>query len=298
MRDVANAAACCYADSRAMDMRQRYSSVGEDVHRVEVPEHVEIGFTLAGFGSRFIAYLIDFLCMVLFVSILFSALIALLIVFQKGLFEAMLQGPNPRAEGLMIAILLSIFGLSLFLVSWFYFVIFEMLWDGRSPGKRAMGIRVIRDEGGRISFYTSLLRNLLRVADWLPAFYFAAIIAMFANKKWKRLGDIAAGTVVVKEEKTGWMPAVSLPPPPPSDPEAGDEQVLPAEVLSRLGKDYYELCREFLARKDLIDPVKSDEIAAIIAAEPMARLGLGPMPPETFIARFVEAWKRKNTLNY
>lgn len=281
-----------------MSIRERYSSVGEDIHRVEVPEHVEIGFTLAGFGSRFIAYLIDFLCMVLFVSILFSALVALLIVFQKGLFETMMQGPNPRAEGLMIAILLSIFGLSLFLVSWFYFVIFEMLWDGKSPGKRAMGIRVIRDEGGRISFYTSLLRNLLRVADWLPAFYFVGIIAMFANKKWKRLGDIAAGTVVVKEEKIGWMPSVSLPPPPPSEAEAGEDEMLSAEVLDRLGKDYFELCREFMARKDLIDPAKATEIAAIIASEPMARLGLGPMPPETFIARFAEAWKRKKAQKY
>jgi len=281
-----------------MSIRERYSSVGEDIHRVEVPEHVEIGFTLAGFGSRFIAYLIDFICMVLFVSILFSALVALLIVFQKGLFESMLQGPNPRAEGLIIAIILSIFGLSLFLVSWFYFVIFEMLWDGKSPGKRALGIRVIRDEGGRISFYTSLLRNLLRVADWLPAFYFVGIIAMFANKKWKRLGDIAAGTVVVKEEKTGWMPPVSLPPAPPSEAEAGEPELFSSEVLEKLGKDYYELCREFLARQALIEPVKAGEIAAIIGGEPMGRLGLGPMPPETFIVRFVETWKRKRSLKY
>jgi uncharacterized RDD family membrane protein YckC len=278
-----------------MSIRDRYSSVGEDIHRVEVPEHVEIAFTLAGFGSRFIAYLIDFLCMVLFVSILFSALVALLIVFQKGLFEAMLQGPNPSAEGLVIAIVLSLFGLSLFLVSWFYFVIFEMLWDGRSPGKRAMGIRVIRDEGGRISFYTSLLRNLLRVADWLPAFYFVAIIAMFAGRKWKRLGDIAAGTVVVKEDKVGWMPSASLTPPPPSGPEAGGDELFSSPVLEKLGKNYYELCLEFLARQAMIEPVKASEIAAVIAGEPMARLGLGPMQPETFIARFVEAWKRKKT---
>jgi uncharacterized RDD family membrane protein YckC len=282
-------------DGMSMRARDSYSNVSEDVHRVELPEHVEIGFTLAGFGSRFIAYLVDLICMIVFVVILFAAILALLIVLQGGMYTEFVRGPSPRVEGLVIAVVISLFGLALFVVSWFYFVLFEMLWEGKSPGKRLVGIRVIRDEGGRISFSTSLLRNLLRVADWLPAFYLVGIITMFANKKWKRLGDLTAGTVVVKEEKAGWRPSFSVPPPVLSsaqdDPSSSIH--IPAEMLEKLGKDYYNLCRDFLGRRERIDPQKGLEIEYKIAGKPMRRLGLQAVEPIRFIEAFVLAWRQK-----
>jgi uncharacterized RDD family membrane protein YckC len=271
--------------------RDSFSSVSEDLHRVEVPEHVEIAFTLAGFGSRFIAYLIDLVCMILIVALLFAAMLALILTLSKGFAGALLGGQSTQGEGLVIALVISLFGLALFIVSWFYFLMFEMLWDGKSPGKRALGIRVIRDEGGKITFYASLLRNLLRVADWLPAFYFVGMIAMFANRKWKRLGDLAAGTIVVKEEKEGWSPSVSLAPPPIGAGEL--DGVLTGEVLEKMGREYYALCQDYLRRRDAIDPFKTAEIAGAIALEPMRKLNVTGVEPDTFIEAFVNAWRRK-----
>lgn len=275
--------------------RDSYSNVSEDIHKIEVPEHVEIGFTLAGFGSRFIAYLIDLACMILFVALLFAAMITLLIVAQRGAFESFMKTPNPQAEGFLIAIVVSVFGLSLFVVSWFYFVIFEMLLDGKSPGKKALRIRVICDEGGKISFYTSLLRNLMRVADWLPAFYLVGIIAMFVNKKWKRLGDLVAGTIVVKEEKAGWLPSASMPPPARSH-VAGEERlesVLTDQVLEKLGRDYFNLCFRYLKRREQIDPYKAYEISRSIAMPVIEKLGIVEMQPDRFIEAFAAIWQEK-----
>jgi uncharacterized RDD family membrane protein YckC len=276
-----------------MDERPRdsFSSVSEDLHRVEVPEHVEIAFTLAGFGSRFIAYLIDLACMILLVAILFAAMLALILTLSKGFAEALFGGQSMQGEGLVITLVISLFGLALFIVSWFYFLIFELLWDGKSPGKRALGIRVIRDEGGKITFYASLLRNLLRVADWLPSFYFVGMIAMFANRKWKRLGDLAAGTIVVKEEKEGWSPEGPLAPPPIGAGEL--DAVLTGDVLEKMGREYHALCQDYLRRRDAIDPFKKAEIAKAIALEPMRKLDITGMEPDTFIEILVNAWRRK-----
>ena len=274
--------------------RDSWSRVSEDVHRVEVPEHVEIGFTLAGFGSRFIAYLIDLCIMFMIVALLFGAMLALFILSQKGIYEQFVESPSPSIEGAFYALLISLFGLALFIVSWFYFLIFEMLWDGRSPGKKAVGIRVIRDEGSKIAFTTSLLRNLMRVADWLPAFYLVGIVAMFAGKKWKRLGDIVAGTIVVKEEKVQWVPARSIPPPPPgrgADSEGAG--IFTTDVCNKLGKEYYNLCYDYMKRHVAIDPVRASQIAGSIAGPVMEKLAITGMNPDRFIETFVEVWQSK-----
>ncbi len=274
--------------------RDSWSRVSEDVHRVEVPEHVEIGFTLAGFGSRFIAYLIDLSIMFIIVAFLFGAMLAIFILLQQRMYEQFVENPSPSMEGALYALLISLFGLALFIVSWFYFLLFEMLWDGRSPGKRAVGIRVIRDEGSKISFTTSLLRNLMRVADWLPAFYLVGIVAMFVGRKWKRLGDIVAGTIVVKEEKVQWVPARSIPPPPPGQrPEGIGAGIFTTEVCDKLGKEYYNLCYDYLKRRVAIDPKRAFEIAGSIAGPVMEKLAISDMSPDSFIETFVEAWQSK-----
>jgi uncharacterized RDD family membrane protein YckC len=278
--------------------RDSFSRLGEDVHKIEVPEHVEIGFTLAGFGSRFIAYLVDLLIMFVVVSVLFTAMVVAFIIYQKSSLETFFKQPDPSAQSLAAAFIVSIFGLALFIVSWFYFVIFEMLWDGASPGKKLMSIRVMRDEGSKVAFTTSLLRNLLRAADWLPAFYLAGIVVMFANKKWKRLGDIVAGTVVVKEEKAGWTPTLSIPPPaaaPALVPGSGLSSIFTDQVLERLGEPYYNLCLGYLKRRATLDPPRAYEIALSVARTPMQKLGLAGVHPDMFIEAFAQAWQQKKT---
>jgi uncharacterized RDD family membrane protein YckC len=85
----------------------------------------------------------------------------------------------------------------LFVLEWFYPVLFEVLWHGQTPGKKAMGISVIHDDLTPVSFGTSLVRNLLRTVDFLPLFYLAGLITMLSNRQFQRLGDLAAGTLVI-----------------------------------------------------------------------------------------------------
>jgi len=87
-----------------------------------------------------------------------------------------------------------------FLVVWGYFTLFEALWRGQTPGKRMMKLRVIKDSGRQITFFEALARNLIRFFEFaIPGLYLAAVITMLCNQRNKRLGDFAAGTIVVHE---------------------------------------------------------------------------------------------------
>jgi hypothetical protein len=94
---------------------------------------------------------------------------------------------------------LAIFIFLNFLLLWGYFALFEAFWHGQTPGKRVMKLRVIKDSGRQITFFESLARNLLRFVDYLPGFYLTGVITMLCNRRNKRLGDFAAGTIVVHE---------------------------------------------------------------------------------------------------
>ncbi len=158
---------------------------------IETPENVELQRRLAGIGTRFIAGLIDTLWLVLIYLVLFVlALIA-------GLGAA-----GWSREGLVTGSGLWILAgliLAAFAVYWGYFVVFELRTNGQSPGKKVMRIRVVKLEGGAITFTDVAIRNLLRSVDVLPAGYIAAGLCMFVTRRCQRLGDLAAGTVVVVE---------------------------------------------------------------------------------------------------
>ena len=166
----------------------------ETIH-IPTPEQIDLEFEIAGLGSRFAAYLIDLLCMVgLFVLLL------LLIVAVMGLSAVLPLGMgglsgNPAAAW-MIAVVLVMF----FLVQWGYFLSLECVMRGQTPGKKALGIRVLQDNGLPIALRQAALRNLVRAADMLPPpFYLLAGLVMHFNAQGRRLGDIVAGTVVVRE---------------------------------------------------------------------------------------------------
>src|SRR6202453_4051205 len=90
-----------------------------------------------------------------------------------------------------------------FCLIWGYFALFEAYWHGQTPGKRAMKLRVIKDSGRQITLFEALARNLLRVVDYLPSLYLVGVITMLCNKRNQRLGDLAAGTIVVHERLDG-----------------------------------------------------------------------------------------------
>ena len=166
---------------------------------ISTPDHVALEFELAGPGSRFSAYLLD---------VMFSVLIMIavvLIALLSGAASLRTLVPLMRGESSWIASWgLALLILLLFLIHWGYYVFFEGLWHGATPGKKSLGIRVIRQDGLPIGFREAALRNLLRVADMLPppCYILGGLVAHF-DRHGRRLGDMVAGTYVVME-KFAW----------------------------------------------------------------------------------------------
>jgi uncharacterized RDD family membrane protein YckC len=142
---------------------------------LETPEGATLPLTPAGVGVRAVALIIDFLIKSVAMAIIF------------GIFALI------GKAGVGIALIIA------FLLEWFYPVYFEVWQQGCTPGKKIMHIRVINDDGTPVTFGASLLRNLLRVADFLPLMYVAGIVTSVMNREFKRLGDLVAGTLVVYE---------------------------------------------------------------------------------------------------
>lgn len=146
-------------------------------YTVETPEGIDIQVELAGPIIRTLAFSIDF-------SIRIGAMLILLIV--SSLLGSKIGG--------------AVYLLIYFLVEWFYPVVFEVFRHGQTPGKKIMGISVVNDDLTPVTFSASFVRNLLRAADFLPALYCFGLISLCASRNFQRLGDIAAGTVVIYKE--------------------------------------------------------------------------------------------------
>jgi len=172
--------------------------MAEETLTIETPEHVELQFALATIGNRFLACAIDHGLQLL--AIVLTLIIAYnLSDGMRGLGQRMTRGVE---EGRLW--ILALATLAVFVLYFGYFVIFETLWSGQTPGKRWLRLRVIQEDGRPLNFFAALSRNLLRGADMLPIFlilpfYSVGIVSVFASARSKRLGDFVAGTVVVKE---------------------------------------------------------------------------------------------------
>ena len=163
--------------------------------RVDTPEAISFSYAVAGMGSRFVAALLDILIeVVLFIVILLGTVTI---------------APFSSLVGTLASVLLITL---IFLLFWGYYLVFEAFWHGQTPGKFALHIRVIKMSGRPIGFTESAIRNLLRIVDWLPSFYALGVITMFVNRRSRRLGDLAAGTVVVKVPRR-LRPVSALPQP-------------------------------------------------------------------------------------
>lgn len=146
-------------------------------YQVETPEGIDLPLRPAGLMVRALAFAIDLGLRGLLLGLLFSVL-AFLGKLGAGLGSILL-----------------------FAVSWWYMVLFEVLNQGRSPGKQWMGLRVVQDDGTPVGWSASLLRNLLRFVDLLPFGYFLGAISCLQHPTFKRLGDLAAGTLVIYSEQ-------------------------------------------------------------------------------------------------
>ena len=166
----------------------------EEVLIIETPERVPLQFALASIGNRFLACAFDHFIQLVVILLLAWVLIAMISYDTLSQFSQEL----PRWA---IAIMIIAF----FLVIAGYFLLFEWLWHGQTPGKRLLKLRVIREDGRPISFWEAAARNLLRIFDMMPAavipFYSIGLIAVFISSRDQRVGDFFAGTVVVRERQ-------------------------------------------------------------------------------------------------
>jgi len=168
-------------------------------YTLETPENVEVDFELAGPGSRFCAMIIDTLLMFLVMFLLAMILLALNIAFFDNLRRSF--GPSGNRLGGWLTWVNALAILFLFGIFFGYYAFFEMVMRGQTPGKRSMKIRVIRDDGTPAAAMDILVRNLVRMIDTLPVFYGLGGTVMFFHPMNKRLGDLAAGTIVIKERE-------------------------------------------------------------------------------------------------
>lgn len=152
---------------------------------IETPELVSIEMPLAGLGSRFAAVLVDYL--------IWSAALLGLFLLTLLIMPNMNQWAGKWANGIFIFLF--------FLLRWGYFTLFEAFWDGRTPGKRVAKIRVIQKTGRGIGLFEAMTRNLLRFIDELPFLYAIGVVTVFCTRDHQRLGDLAAGTLVVHERR-------------------------------------------------------------------------------------------------
>jgi uncharacterized RDD family membrane protein YckC len=161
---------------------------------IQTPENVELEYELAGVGTRFTAAFLD--------TIFFFLLVAgAWIIYALFGLLVMLMGINV-VSGVyayigMLAMSFTAGGIILLWIA--YYVFFETRWNGVSPGKRVMALRVINEHGYPVTSFAVLLRNLLRPIDFLPGLYAAGLISMFINGSYQRLGDLVGGTIVVKQ---------------------------------------------------------------------------------------------------
>ena len=172
---------------------------------VSTPERVSFDYQVAGLGTRGIAQILDLLIVTgLLIAVFFFA-----------------SGVAAYTQSSTLAILIELFGT--FVVVFGYFWISEALFSGQTLGKRAFRLRVVGDRGEPMTWVQAGIRNVIRIVDFLPYGYGVGVIVLFANGRGKRLGDLAAGTIVVKDsDSVGlWQlarPAFRMPPPPPPPP--------------------------------------------------------------------------------
>ncbi len=224
---------------------------------VETPEHVVIDYEIAGLGSRGLAAIIDTL-------IVFALMTANLLVAMKlySTFKVVVGAWIPLAQ---------------FVVVWGYFTLFEGFRDGQTPGKKWMGLRVIRDTGHPITVREAGARNLLRIVDLLPPPYLLGILFIAFHPKGKRIGDLVAGTVVVRDRPAD-APVALI--------EGEGDAV--ATGAPQLSDEDFRILREFVGRAPQLPPVVRTRLATQLAARIADRY---PTRDTDHVAFVTAAWR-------
>jgi uncharacterized RDD family membrane protein YckC len=222
--------------------------------RIETPEQIDVSLELTGLGSRFVARVVDWLVKIgLFVSV--SLVVMMVLALLRGAFGS----ATSLSNNLVLAFWVG-FAYLLFIA---YDIYFEVRHNGQTPGKKRAGIRVIRESGAPLDFRSSCIRNLLAAADFLPVFYLFGGFLVLLTPRHQRLGDMAAGTLVIRERNTeapGELSDSIL-------KAASDEITFTADQLAPCLPDGRFILRSFFNRNRTMQPQARGELALRLANE-------------------------------
>jgi uncharacterized RDD family membrane protein YckC len=231
---------------------------------IETPEHIVFHYRLAGPARRALAHGLD-----LMLCYGAAALLAIVVLFASPGEGADLGELGKAGVGIVLVLL--------FAAQWIYFVVWEA-WCGRSPGKMALGLRVLTTSGRPIGWGAAALRNLLRAADLLPVGYVAGVVAMALSSRFQRLGDLVAGTMVVVPESARAAKPLELSPPA----LAAELAALPEDVS--LDAEERAAIELFLRRRPTLGAARAHELASLIADSIGERLGFAHADPSRLLA--------------
>jgi len=214
---------------------------------VRTAEAIAVQYELAGLGSRFLALCVD-------IAVQLGVVLAGFVIF---LIIGALAGPernplNVREAAVADSFLIALGAIAGFILFFGYFIIFDLLWNGQSPGKRALGLRVVRDGGFPVDAGASVTRNLVRVVEMSLGFYVISAVVTLISPENKRLGDLAAGTIVVRDD-AAVIPTLAT--------------IVREEAATDDGLDLADraLIDQYLARRANLDPLAAQTIAAALA---------------------------------
>jgi uncharacterized RDD family membrane protein YckC len=237
--------------------------VGGDSDRLvlESPDHVEMAVELAGLGSRFVAAAVD-QCVV-FALVLAADLVMAVIAYAMG------SGGGLEAFGsVAMAVMIGVSAIVMF----GYHIVCEMRMNGQSVGKRLVGLRVVKDNGQPIHFFDSALRNFIRIGEMVLGFYFLGALSIVLTAQRKRLGDLAAGTIVVRVVE-GAVPgqfAVDV----DRLPLSPETRRLVRAGIGTVTQEEYEFIGDLLARAGQIPGQMATQLAVQAAWPLMQRMGI------------------------
>jgi uncharacterized RDD family membrane protein YckC len=233
----------------------------DDRYTIDTPENIEFAYDIAGIGSRFLAAIID-------TMVIGAALVII------GILVSMVGARTEFAPSTARSVVAAIGAILSFLVLWGYYIVFELVWNGQSLGKRAIGLRVVREGGRPVNFVSSAIRNLIRIIDFLPAFYGVGVIVMFVDRRARRLGDLAGGTLVVKERRSVTLESLTAPTALPAAQSGGAIQPPTLPNVHLLNDQDYNLVQEFLRRRDELGRDARVRLGVQLASGLQARLGV------------------------
>ncbi len=247
--------------------------------QLQTPESVELEFTLAGIGNRTLSLLIDYLFLAFSIALFWVCYVFLVVPIGEVIGNFI---PNADVEMWLFAIA----SLITFFVYVGYFVIFESIWRGQTPGKRFTRIRVIQDNGRQAGIGQAVLRSILRPVDDI---FFIGILMIMLGKQEKRIGDWVAGTIVIQEERS--IASANF---PISDVASRLALKLQQEAdINQLLPEEFATIREYLQRRPHLTANAKARLSQHLAQQIQALIHLETQPnaPDTFLEAIYLAYQ-------